>query len=191
MKTTIFFIRHADTIKNPNLNSSKWVLSEKGSEQAKIISDTNILKDCDLIFVSSEIKTYLTINPLAKKLNIEIIELSDLDEVRRGDIFLTDSEFETEKFRQLEDLDYPSFGGETANQALQRFSNAIDLIHKSYAGKKIIVVSHGTILNLYFAKILNKFSEIKERWSSTPFGAIGIIENKSVIKDITESIISS
>ena len=186
MKTKIYFIRHVDTLKDPNQNASKWVLSSKGEEQAREISELAFLQDCDVIFVSSEIKTYLTIEPLAKKVNIGIVENPDLDEVRRGDKFFTKEEFEIEKFKQLEELDYPAFGGETANQALQRFSNAVNLIKKTYEGKSIIIVSHGTILNLYFASILSKFSDLKNRWSNTKFGAIGIIEDNKVLKDICE-----
>ena len=81
-----------------------------------------------MIFVSKEVKTYLSIKPLAIKLNLDIFEIEDLGEVRRGDKFLTKDEFEFEKFRQLEDLDYPAFGGETANKALLRFENAVNKI---------------------------------------------------------------
>jgi hypothetical protein len=99
---------------------------------------------------------------------------------------LTDKEFELEKIKQLEDLNYPAFGGETAINALKRFADEIKKIQDENIGKTVIVVSNDTILNLYFAKLQNNFNEIVDRWRNTEFGAIGIIENGKVIKDLVE-----
>jgi len=180
----IFIVRHSETEKDPNKNAVEWVLSTIGEEQAVELSNNIILQKANVIYSSNEIKSYLTIKPLADKLGLEIKQVEDLGEVKRGDKFLTKEEFEIEKFKQLEDLDYPAFGGETGNQALTRFESAIQKIEKENPDKNIIIVSHGTILNIYFAKLLDRFSAIKNRWKATEFGAIGIVENNFVIRDI-------
>jgi broad specificity phosphatase PhoE len=190
MSIKIIFVRHEETQKDPNLPASSWGLSKNGFDNAQKLADNDLLLDANIIYTSSEIKTFQTIKPLAEKLNLKITQLSDLDEVRRGDKFLTNEEFEKEKFRQLEDLDYQAFGGETSREALTRFEKAIERIENenSFHGnsaKQIIVVSHGTILNLYFSQIQNDFSNIKKRWLNTKFGAIGILKDGIVIKDIT------
>jgi 2,3-bisphosphoglycerate-dependent phosphoglycerate mutase len=184
MNSKIIFIRHEETQKDSNINASKWVLSEIGHEQASKLANKRNLQNIDVIYTSSEIKTVQTIKPLADKLNIPINQVADFDEVRRGAKFLTTEEFEREKFKQLEELDYPAFGGETANQALLRFEKALEKITSENKNKTIVVVSHGTILNLYFAKILDDFESIKERWNNTKFGTIGEMSNGKVIKDI-------
>lgn len=186
----IIFVRHCDTLKDPNKNASFWELSDAGKEQATNLAKNNLLQKAELIYASNEIKTSLSITPLAQKLNLNILINEDLGEVRRGDKFLSKEEFELEKNKQLEDLNYPAFGGETGNDALERFEKAINQIILENKEKTIIIVSHGTILNLYFAKLLNKFDELKDRWSQTKFGAIGIVDEGKVIKDIYEIFLS-
>jgi len=184
MGTKIIFIRHEEPQKDSNTNASQWVLTPKGLEESDKLSNRKSLQNVQAIYTSSEIKSVQTIEPLAQKLNLPIIKISDFDEVRRNDKYLTPEEFEIEKFKQLEDLDYPAFGGETANQALKRFEEAIKKIETENPNKNIVVVSHGTILNLYFAKLLDEFENIKERWSNTKFGVYGEVENRKVIRDI-------
>jgi len=186
MPTRIYFIRHEETIKDPNTNASNWILSENGLKKSENLSLNEIFKDVSVIYSSDEVKTVQTISPLAMRLNLPINQLADLGEVRRGDKFLTKEEFELEKFKQLEDLDYPAFGGETSNEALSRFEKTIKKIEIDNKDRRIIVVSHGTILNLYFAKLQNKFSTIKERWQRTEFGAIGLVKDGEVIIDIVK-----
>lgn len=187
-KTQIIFLRHADTEKNPKINASLWCLSEKGKEQAEKTSLFDIMKNIDIIYVSQEKKTALTAKPIADKLNKNIYSLGSFDEVRRGNKFFSKEEFEQEKEKQLKDLNYSAFNGETGIEALKRFKDGILKIIKENAGKKILVVTHGTILNIYFADILKKEAGLKGRWNNTDFCAYGIIEiiqgKEKVIKDI-------
>lgn len=183
-KTKIIFLRHAHTQKDPNLNAALWGLSEEGKKQAERVANLPIMNEVDVIYVSEEKKTYLTVEPLAKKLRKEAIPLSFFNEVKRGDKFLTKEEFESEKVKQLTDLDYHAFDGESGNEALARFKQGINQILKENVGETILVVTHGTILNIYFADLLNAYDKLPERWQKTAFCAYGIIENGKVIKDI-------
>lgn len=183
-KTKIIFLRHADTQKNPNLNAALWCLSEEGKRQAIEAANLPIMNETDVIYVSEEKKTALTAEPLAKKLGKELTPLSFFNEVKRGDKFLTKEEFEAEKVKQLKDLDYHAFGGESGKEALARFKQGIDQILKENVGKTILVVTHGTILNIYFADLLNVYDKLPERWQKTAFCAYGVVENGVVTKDI-------
>ena len=184
-KTKIIFLRHADTQKDPNLNAALWGLSAEGKRQAEEIANLSIMNEVDVIYVSEEKKTALTVEPLAKKLGKEkIIPLSFFNEVKRGDKFLTKEEFEAEKVKQLKDLDYHAFEGESGKEALVRFKQGIDQILKENIGKIILVVTHGTILNIYFADLLNTYDKLPERWRKTAFCAYGVVENGIVVKDI-------
>ena len=93
-------------------------------------------------------------------------------------------EFEAEKVKQLKDLDYHAFEGESGKEALARFKQGIDQILKENIGKIILVVTHGTILNIYFADLLNTYDKLPERWQKTAFCAYGVVENGIVAKDI-------
>jgi len=186
MKTKIIFLRHADTQKDPNINAAKWVLSDIGKKQAEDNSNIKIMQEVDSIYASEEIKTFLTAQPLAQKINKEIISMPDFNEVKRGDKFLDRAGFEEEKKKQLLDLNYHAFGGESGIEAIDRFKRGLLNVKESNKGKTILIVTHGTILNLYFANILNANKSLPERWSKTGFCAYGIMEDGMILKDIID-----
>ena len=183
-KTKIIFLRHADTQKDPNLNAALWGLSEEGKKQAEEVVNLPIINEVDVIYVSKEKKTALTVEPLVKKLGKEVISLAFFDEVKRGDKFLTKEEFEAEKVKQLKDLDYHAFGGESCKEALARFKRGVEQVSKEDTGKTILIVTHGTVLNIYFADLLNAYDKLPERWQKTAFCAYGVVESDVVTKDI-------
>ncbi len=183
-KTKVIFLRHADTQKDPNLNAAMWGLSEEGKKQAEDIASLPIMNEVDVIYVSEERKTALTVESLAKKLGKEAVPLAFFDEVKRGDKFLTKEEFEAEKAKQLKDLDYQAFGGESGKEALARFKQGVEQILKENPGKTVLIVTHGTVLNIYFADLLNAYDKLPERWQKTAFCAYGVVEDGSVAKDI-------
>jgi 2,3-bisphosphoglycerate-dependent phosphoglycerate mutase len=184
MNNRIIFLRHADTEKNPLVSAVLWTLSEKGVIQSQGILNIPEMLDVDVIYASSEKKTFLTVEPLSKKIN-KLISTSFLfDEVKRGDKFLTKEGFEKEKILQLSDLSYNAFGGESGNEALARFRRGVDWVTENNPGKTILIVTHGTILNIYFSYLMDNFPQLPERWRKTEFCAYGVIENGLLIKDI-------
>ncbi len=186
--TRLIFLRHADTQKDPSVNAAEWGLSEQGKQQAEEVSKLPIMDAIDVIYVSEEPKTSLTVEPLAKRLGEEVQVLPAFNEVKRGDKFLTKEEFEQEKVKQLTDLSYPAFGGETGTQALERFRQGIEQVTAENAGKTILIVTHGTVLNIYFADLLNAYAELPDRWNKTAFCAVGVIENGEIVQDIISPV---
>lgn len=185
MKTTqLIFLRHAYPEKDPLINAAKWSLSEEGKLQAQKVSEMPIINFVDVIYVSEENKTFLTVEPLAKKLNKKPQPLSYFNEVKRGDKFLTKEEFKLEKVKQLLDLSYTAFDGESGMEALLRFKQGVEFVTKENNNKTILIVTHGTILNIYFANLLNVYENLPSRWDKTNFCAIGIVENDKVVQDI-------
>lgn len=183
-KQKIIFLRHADTKKDPSLNAALWELSGDGKKQALEISKNPEMLNVDAVYVSEERKTLLTAGPILEKISKQAQALALFNEVRRGDKFLPKEEFEVEKNRQLADLSYRAFDGESGIEALKRFEEGIMQVSAINKGKVILVVTHGTILNIYFASLLNLQGKLLERWNKTGFCAYGITENGKVIKDI-------
>lgn len=183
---TFIFLRHADTAKDSNLHPTLWSLSDTGIQQSIEVCNEDIFKTIDIVYVSSEQKTFLTIEPLMKVSNIPLYKTTSFDEVKRGNKFLTKEEFEYEKELQLKDFSYHAFDGESCDEALERFKKGVDEIEKKYKDKNILVVTHGTVLNLYFAYLLGKTEgeDLKDRWNKTKFCAYGIVKDKIILKDI-------
>lgn len=180
----LIFLRHAETQKDPSINAALWGLSEKGKQQAIDIANNPLLSEVDVIYVSSEPKTLHTVDFLLKKLKLKPIQNESFDEVRRGDGFYSKDDFENEKKLQLSDLSYKAFGGESCEDALSRFKKGIDEVLGNNNQQKVLIVTHGTILNVYFAYLLNDFKDLPERWEKTKFGALGVVEKGQVVKDI-------
>lgn len=181
---TLIFLRHAETEKNPGKPASEWSLSPFGKETATSLLATSEFSNVEVIYVSGERKSKDTAEPLSIRLGIPACEHEGLGEVLRGTAFLTDEEFEREKELQLEDLDYPAFGGETGSEALARFISAVETVTRENPDKTILIVSHGTILTLYFAHLLGTTENLITRWKQTHFLACGITVNGKVTTDI-------
>ncbi len=182
--TRIIFLRHADTKKDPNTNATLWELSDQGEKQAEEVSKNPIMDTVDTIYVSEELKTALTVQPIAQKLSKNIHGLSFFNEVKRGNKFLNKEDFEAEKKHQLANLSYCAFNGESGLEALARFKKGVSEVVGQNEGKTILIVTHGTILNIYFADLLGAHSTLLERWEKTSFCAYGIEENGKILKDI-------
>jgi broad specificity phosphatase PhoE len=183
-RTRFIFLRHAETKKNPDINAAEWELSDLGKLQAEEAASLKDLLDATAIYASDEKKTVLTAEPLARKLNLQINELANFSEVKRGDKFLSKEAFEQEKVKQLLDLDYKAFDGESGNDAMKRFEQGVATLSSMHPNETVLIATHGTILNIYFASKLQKINELPERWKKTKFCANGIIEDDKIVKDI-------
>ena len=185
MNNTFYFLRHGETEKDLNVLISQWKLSEKGEEQARKLADENTFSEVDIVIASTEEKAYQTAKPIADKLKREIIRIEEISELNRdkGGFMGAENYEKTLKYC-LENLDKSLHNWETAEHALERFSKKIEQIDKEYENKKILVVGHGFIINLYFAKLLNALSIVHERFNTNEYADWGVIKNGQVIKDI-------
>ncbi len=194
MVNTFYFLRHAQTTVDLSRPSKEWVLSEIGIKQCRELASSNIFSKIDLIICSTEKKTSLTAQPFAELTNKPIFTHTGLNEIGSDKPPLRNTqEFEELRLKCFKDLDYTEYGWESSRNALKRFKLSIEEINSrfytAYNDKTILVVSHGTILSLYFADLLgiiNRGTEVFKRWKHLEFCAWGLVINNKVIKDINE-----
>jgi broad specificity phosphatase PhoE len=183
----LIFFRHAETKIDKGVKNSEWSLTDKGKLDALTIAKSNFFDDIDIIIASAEEKTYKTIYPLAEKLKKEVLREAELNEILRDHgKFLETKEYLTTMKLCLINKDQSFNNWETANKALERFSKKIEEIDNDYDDKKILIVSHGTVINLYFAKFLGKLEHVFNRAQTNTFCDFGIIQNEKVIRDIAK-----
>jgi len=187
MNNEFVFLRHAETERDSSVNAIHWKLTEEGANHAKKISNDDVFLNVDIIFSSEEDKAYSTALPIAEKNALSVIKDKAFNELRRGDKFLSNEDFDRLKREKLTDLDCAFDGGETGREALTRFKEAISMIDKENSGKKIVIVSHGTILSLYFFELMNYSGDIFSRWKKMEFCAWGIVIGGRIVKDIVNS----
>lgn len=186
MNNTFVFFRHALTKIDHTKPAEQWILTEEGMLSAKKILTSREFDDIDVIYTSTEKKAIQTAYFLSKKLEKEITADSRLNELNRGHDFKdSQKEYEETVSKVFLQMNTRVGGWESAYNALTRFQKAIEEIDMKYNNKKILVVSHGIVLNLYFVKILDiPISKLFSRWKSTLFCDWGIVKEGEVIKDI-------
>ena len=183
---TFFILRHAETKIDLTRKASEWLLTEEGEKEVEKIAKEVFRKKFDLICSSSEKKALQTASPFAEKSNLKINQIYEFRELNRdkGNQF-TDVEYYQIVELVLKNRNRIYNNWETANEALTRFKNKFQEIDEINENKTILIVSHGLILNLFFAHLLNDFSDIYERWKHTKFCDYGILDKGTLLKDIT------
>lgn len=188
MNSTFYFLRHAETKVDKNTPISKWILSEKGKEQARQLAEGGSFDDVDIVCSSAEQKAYQTAKLIAEKLGKAVTRLAEINELDRdAREFLGPDDYE-EKVEYC--LKHPSESvnsWETVEHALERFEKKIDELDRQYENKKILVVGHGFTINLYFAKLLGVLDGVYERLNKNNFGDWGVVKNQKVVKDIANA----
>ncbi len=188
MHNTYVFLRHAQVTKNTEEHSDKWVLSDKGIKFIEEVAATGIFDDVDTIISSSQKKVIQTAYFLADRLDKKIITNPSLNEIEKGSQLPEDlEEYNKQVVKVLENQEESISDWETANQALKRFQLAIDRIEQEHSHMKILIVTHGIVLTLYFASILKETTEETiSRWRKLKSCAWGIVKDKKIIHDIVE-----
>lgn len=184
---TLYFLRHGETVKDPGVPAIEWKLTPGTSDILDIMAGEERFKNITAIYTSSEHKAQKTAEPFCLHLGLDVIIKDGLEEVRRGGAFLTDEEFQRSKREKLELRDSDLDGGETANQALERFITAVTEINSKHQNAEVLIVSHSTVLSLFFSYLKNDFDNIFNYWQNMEFCALGIVKDGVVLEDISRT----
>ena len=185
MNNTFYFLRHGETTKDKSIPISRWKLSDKGIEQASELADEQTFQNIDVVFASTEEKAFQSAKPIADSIGKEILQVSELSELKRDKGgFMKAEDYEKTLRFCLENLTQSLHNWETADHALKRFLKKIEEIDSQYESKNILIVGHSFTINLYFAQLLNKFDNVYQRFNQNNYTDWGIVRNKKVVKDI-------
>lgn len=166
--TIIYLIRHAETIdedgiRNTNEDSQiineKEILSVKGEEQSKKLSEEIELNDIDVIWSSSYTRAKATAKYIANANNLPINLDNNLSERKLGNLkelgeFMKDKSTRDPSQEQLLDRKFKTSDGESAEETQKRMTKFFDKILKEYEGKRIVVVSHRWFYKVLFIKLV-------------------------------------
>jgi len=152
----LILIKHASPQVVPGVSPEKWHLSDRGRESCAALAEKLRSHQPGLIVSSTEPKAVETARLVAGELKISNQSAADLHEHDRSNVpHLRSGEFISMMelfFRRPDEL---VLGKETAQQAEQRFTDAIEKILKTHATvDSVAVVSHGTVIALFLARHL-------------------------------------
>lgn len=153
MTRPIYLIRHARTRINPTTDAADWVLEPSALQDCYLLATS--LKDAGItrLVTSKEPKAITTGQTVAEALALPLEVAVGLHEHdRRGVPFLSAEVFQQTLRQFFAEPDKLVFGTETANEALARFSMALQRVQATYSKDSLAVVSHGTVMSLFIAK---------------------------------------
>ena len=153
--SVVFLVRHAAPAVQADVPPAQWPLSEEGLEATRRLAGRLVGAeiDVDLVVSSVEPKARQTADVLSDRLRRQFQTGHDLHEHRRPWVG-GEAEFEG-RVREL--FASPSKrvfgeGSETATEAGDRFDRAVAALHKAHRGRRLMIVTHGTVLALHLGR---------------------------------------
>jgi broad specificity phosphatase PhoE len=145
--------RHARPEVDPSQPSSSWTIGVDGIEGSMRMAERLRHLGIDLVVSSVEPKAAETGRLVASALDLPFQTGHDLHEhVRTSTGFLDRGVFEASVRRFFAEPSAKVFGDETADAAAARFGAAVDAIVKVNRGRRLCIVSHGTVMALHLER---------------------------------------
>jgi len=129
-------------------------LNESGRQQALTLADELAVAPVVGVYASTAVRAQQTAAPVAARHGLPVEVVEGLHEVFLGDLEGTVGQQYLERFVvvlkawQAGELDRPMPGGESATQAIARFTAAIADIQQRHAHGVIVVITHGAIVEV-------------------------------------------
>jgi broad specificity phosphatase PhoE len=145
----LILVKHARPQVDPAVSSEEWTLGPEGREAAGRLAERMRPYNFAKLFCSSEPKAGETARVIGLALERPVEEARDLFEHDRRDV----PHMETREFISLVALlfkepDRLVLGNETADEAYERFGEAVDGLIKQEPAD-VAVVTHGTVISLF------------------------------------------
>lgn len=148
----LILVKHSQPQIDPLVPAREWHLSEEGRLCCQPLADKLAGYEPGMIVASTEPKAIETARIVAARLDKPFEVAKGLHEHDRSNVaFYAPQVFDAAVatfFRQPGAL---VFGRETALQAQERFSGAVEGILERYAGENVVIVAHGTVITLFVA----------------------------------------
>ncbi|MGO7582690.1 histidine phosphatase family protein [Rhizobium ruizarguesonis] len=155
MESRIVLVRHSIPSIEVDRPSIDWSLSAAGKaaaiELAKYLSGFRVTE----ILSSPEKKAHQTAALIADRLALPICLDSDLREHGRSKVgYLARTDFEAGITRLLEHPHQLTFGDESADAVFNRMAQAVARARGAQPSGDLMIVTHGTAMSIYAARVL-------------------------------------
>ena len=149
----LVLIKHSQPAIDPARPAREWQLSEEGVSRCDWLADELARLDVSVLCSSPEPKARETAERVARRLGLETTTVAGLHENdRRGFPFIEDVSELEDRFREFfANPDRRVIGEESADEALARFSEALESFLARHDHENVAVVAHGTVISLYAA----------------------------------------
>ena len=149
----LILVRHSLPQMDRNAQRSLWDLSAEGKRRCTALGEALAGTAPRLIASSIEPKAVQTAQVVAERLNTPHREFEGLHEHDRSNVeFLPAEDFDPAIACFSASPDELVLGKETASQAEERYTGAVQNVLAEAPDGNIVIVSHGTVMALFVAK---------------------------------------
>jgi len=185
MDGQLILVRHSLPEIVEGVPAHAWELSDEGRARVERLAEKLEQYQPEIIGSSVEPKARETAEILCKTLGVDIVVMDGLHEHERSGVSLVSKdEFQLLVRELFEKPDELIFGNETATQALERFKTSVELIMSLYDGKRMAIVSHGTVISLFASWLIGV--DGYQFWKNLGLPAIVVLDlqNKKLLETI-------
>lgn len=149
----LILVRHARPRIDPEAPRVEWLLTPDGMAAATALADHLRMQPVTGVLSSPEPAALATTGLIARRLGLTLAVDDGLSEIAVPDLPVTAADiYRASMQRVFAERTSAPFGGETADQALARFSEAL----RRHAERPLMVVTHGVVMSLYLAPRLGR-----------------------------------
>ncbi len=160
----LVLVRHGPPQRVEGVAAREWQLSERGRETCENFFSQLVAPDAariqirpSIIASSVEPKAVQTAEIIARPFGLSVETVTGLHEHDRSNLSYLDApDFSRKVADFLAQPDELVMGLETANQALHRFTQAVEGVCNRTLTGDVVIVSHGTVMTLYLAPRMNR-----------------------------------
>ena len=149
--TNIFLVRHAQS-DTKNHDDRARELTAKGLKDSRLVTEFLAERAIDMVFSSPYRRSIDTVKDFADRFGHQIECVEDFRERKISDGWIAD--FDGFAQRQWEDFSFSLAGGESLAQVQKRNIVALERLIAQFAGKNLVIASHGTAIST----IINRYN---------------------------------
>jgi 2,3-bisphosphoglycerate-dependent phosphoglycerate mutase len=142
--TTLLLVRHAHADWVPDEGRP---LSSKGHFDAVRVADILTPLAPDAIYSSPYLRARETVEPLAERVHLPVVEMAELRERSLGHSWQPDWEATIRPTWEDFEFAYPE-GGESNAEAMTRAASALEQLRERHEEETVVVATHGNLLVL-------------------------------------------
>jgi 2,3-bisphosphoglycerate-dependent phosphoglycerate mutase len=176
---TIFLVRHAEPVApgDPRFQENERPLTGAGRRQAELLAEELAGQSVTAVYSSPYPRAVQTVEPLARRLELEVRLIDDLRERCLSPDPLPDWR---DHLRQAWiDFSYRLSGGESSATARARISRVLGELRVQHVGEAIVVASHGNLIALGLYEIAPDQVDFAF-WNGMPMPAVYRLEAGAV-----------
>jgi probable phosphoglycerate mutase len=147
-------------------------LTEQGQQQARELADALATEPVDAVYASTALRAQQTARPVAERHGLAVQVVEGIHEISVGDLEGRNDRESLRTFADVfgtwardGDLSRPMPGGETGQQAFDRFTAGLRTITADHEHGVLVVVTHGALLRLVGPLLAENLNTLAEQLS--------------------------